>query len=150
MRNTIEAEALIYQSGVTHDDFAPRSVLLVGSEDYEHGKFRAVLVDYNMSAVNRPGWRPSGSLEKMVNPVFRPSGHMQEFSGCGWLPSDHEKADRWRWRSFHNDKHHKYIKMRTLDNGELYLDDDGCPEMLEGNGEDQSVAQADINQVMER
>ena len=119
LKKALHAEAIIYQSGINHRDFAPRNIMILGTgydDPYiavKDIKVDVKLIDFNFARIlHHPHYvkrRYMASPEedewfpKLQSPIVRFYGRMMDFSTAGWCSNEDEEAERWLWKHFHND-----------------------------------------------
>ncbi|CAI9627726.1 unnamed protein product [Alternaria burnsii] len=116
MEKILEAESLIFNTGVLHRDISPRNIMLVPlapNLSFNDPNLRVVIIDFNVSniiclsnaschALNNPNpeFIQRKWPGKLLGPVTRFWNAMDEFEAVDWVNDEYGKANEWLWQCF--------------------------------------------------
>ncbi|KAI4712308.1 hypothetical protein J4E89_002574 [Alternaria sp. Ai002NY15] len=118
LKKVLDAESVIYHTGVVHCDFYPRNIMIDGLHEADEASCPTVKVfDFNCSAVRthplcedqcrmrQTHERLTKQYRKPLNPMVRWDGLMIGLSGPGWCPAS--PPEQWLSDQYHDDE--RYI-----------------------------------------
>ena len=118
LKKVLDAESVIYHTGVVHCDFHPRNIMINGLHEADEASCPTVKVfDFNCSAVRthplcedqcrmrQTHERLTKQYRKPLNPMVRWDGLMIALSGPGWCPAS--PPEQWLSDQYHDDE--RYI-----------------------------------------